>query len=219
MQNAKKFNDRITIGIVPTEEDLQQLKQIGVKTLVDLREEREKFSGQVGERAQQLGLRYVAIPVSRDDIKLEDVLKFYQVAFEQRNEPIYAFSRFGKKPLTFLLLFEAGIRGEPVQRIFRKASNFGLSLDGDLSIQEFVVRFINSNEMDKMLETMRTHIPSLEDKMKAPREAPRPATLDRAGTDRIQVALANATAAWALNHDSLALRTSLLGVVRLLDDL
>ena len=43
MINAKRFDDRITIGGVPVQEDLHQLKEIGYKTLVDVRDNDEKF--------------------------------------------------------------------------------------------------------------------------------------------------------------------------------
>ena len=35
MRNARKFDDRITIGGVPDSEDLSQLKDLGYKKLVD----------------------------------------------------------------------------------------------------------------------------------------------------------------------------------------
>ena len=43
MKNAKKFDERITIGGVPDNEDLKQLKKQGYKTLIDVRDEEEKF--------------------------------------------------------------------------------------------------------------------------------------------------------------------------------
>ncbi len=76
MRNARKFDERITIGGVPDSEDLAQLKELGYKTLIDLRDEREKFGGVVLRKATALGLRYVSIPIARDEITMEDLMEF-----------------------------------------------------------------------------------------------------------------------------------------------
>jgi uncharacterized protein (TIGR01244 family) len=161
MRNAKRFDERITIGGVPDSEDLEQLESIGYKTLVDLREDDEKFGGRVEKLATDLGLRVVNIPIRRDAIRMEDVKKFYDTVFEKGSAPIYAFSRFGKKPLAFLLLLEVVAHGEHLPAVFRKASRFGLNLEGDLALQDFLVGLYNSGDMEPILESIRKHRPDL----------------------------------------------------------
>ena len=40
-----------------------------------------------------------------DDTRvLDDVVRFCRVVYDRKNGPLYAFSRFGKKPLAFLVL-------------------------------------------------------------------------------------------------------------------
>jgi len=143
MKNAKKFDDRVTIGGVPDSEDLGQLKELGFKTLIDLRDEDDKFGGLVEKRAVDLGLRYVSIPIDREEIREDDLTQFRQAVSEKQGAPIYAFSRFGKRPLAFLLLFEAEGKDEHLPMIFRKARQFGLNLQGDLLLQDFLVNFYN----------------------------------------------------------------------------
>ena len=166
MRNARKFDDRITIGGVPDGEDLSQMKDLGYKTLVDLREEEEKFGGLVQKRATDLGLRYVSIPIRREAIQMEDVSKFYDVVYEKGTAPIYAFSRFGRKPLAFLLLLEVVAKREHLPMIFRKASKFGLHLQGDQVLQEFLVDIYNSRDMEPIVQSIRKHRPDLFDKGK-----------------------------------------------------
>lgn len=161
MRNARKFDDRITIGGVPDSEDLAQLKDLGYKTLVDLREEEEKFGGLVQKRATDLGLRYVGIPIRRESLAMEDVKRFYDIVYERGSAPIYAFSRFGRKPLAFLLLLEVVARGEHLPMIFRKASKFGLHLQGDTVLQEFLVELYNSGNMEPIVQSIRKHRPDL----------------------------------------------------------
>jgi uncharacterized protein (TIGR01244 family) len=161
MRNARKFDERITVGGVPDSEDLAQLKELGYKTLLDLREEEEKFGGWVESRARDLGLRYESIPIRREAIRMEDVRKFYDAVYAKGAAPIYAFSRFGKKPLAFLLLLEVVAKGEHLPMIFRKASRFGLHLQGDEVLQEFLIEIYNSGNMEPIVESIRKHRPDL----------------------------------------------------------
>jgi uncharacterized protein (TIGR01244 family) len=161
MKNARKFDERITIGGVPDSEDLAQLKELGYKTLIDVRDEEEKFGGLVEKRVTTLGLKYLNIPIYREEIKMEDVVEFYHAIYEKGSAPIYAFSRFGKRPLAFLLLFEAVAKSEPLPQIFKKASRFGLDLEGDLSLRTFLVDFYNSGRVEPVAESIRKLRPDL----------------------------------------------------------
>jgi uncharacterized protein (TIGR01244 family) len=164
MKNARKYDERITIGGVPDTDDMNQLKEIGYKTLIDLRDEEEKFGGYVEKRALGLGLKYVKIPVKRDEISLEDVNAFYDAVFEKGSAPIYAFSRFGKRPLALLLLLEATIKGEPLFKIFHKASKFALDLEGDITLRAFLVDFYNAHCLEPVVERLKKLRPDLLDK-------------------------------------------------------
>lgn len=158
MRNARKINSAIAIGRVPDDDDISQLKELGYKTLVDVREDEEKFGGHVERRAAQLGLGYVNIPIRRREIELAEVLQFYRVVYDKNNAPCYAFSRFGKKPLAFLMLFEAVANSEPLVRIYQRASRIGLDLRGDLCLQAFLVDFYNvgkKQEIEKAIAELR----------------------------------------------------------------
>lgn len=163
MRNARKYNDRVTIGVVPDSEDLAQLKGLGYKTIIDLREEDEKFGGLVKKVASDMGFRYIEIPIYRSGIKMEDVKRFYQAIYEKGSAPIYAFSRFGRKPLAFLLLFDGVANGEKhlVHKIIRKASEFGINLEGDLVLQEFLVDILSSGEVEPIVASIRELRPDL----------------------------------------------------------
>ena len=162
MRNARVFNERITIGGVPDHEDLVQLKRLGYRTLVDLREAEEKFGGLVEKKAvMALALRYIAIPIQRAEINMADVTRFYDAVHEEGNAPVYAFSRFGKKPLAFLLLFEAAAAGDPFPTIFRQAGRFGLNIEGDLALREFLIGIYNAGDLQPVLDAVRKHRPDL----------------------------------------------------------
>jgi protein tyrosine phosphatase (PTP) superfamily phosphohydrolase (DUF442 family) len=163
MRNARKFDNRITVGRVPDSDDLFQLKDLGYKTLIDLREEDEKFGGMVGKRATALGLKYVSIPVSRDSLSMKDVVQFFDAIHEKGSAPIYAFSRLGRKPLAFLLLFEGVSKGEKhvIPMIYSKASKFGFDLKGDMHLHEFLIGILDSGEAHSVVEVIRKRRPDL----------------------------------------------------------
>ena len=152
MRSARKYNERITTGRVPDSEDLRQLQDLGYRTLVDVRDEKERFGGWVEERARELGFDYINIPISREVITLADVETFYRAVFGRGTAPVYAFSRFGKKPLAFLILLDAAVRGESVHRMLRRANALGLT-QGDLSLQTFIVQLTGQG---KYLLTQRS---------------------------------------------------------------
>ena len=156
---------RARIGGVPDTEDLNQLKELGYKTIIDLRDEDEKFGGLVKKEATALGLKCIDIPISRDGIVTDDVARFYQAVYEKDSAPIYAFSRFGRKPLAFLLLFEAVANQERylLPMIYRKASRFGLHLQGDPLVDEFLVDIYNSGDVVPITESIRKLRPDLFD--------------------------------------------------------
>lgn len=183
MRNAIKFDVHLALGRVPEADDLGQLKDLGYRTLVDVREDHEKFGGYVEKRGIDAGFRYVNVPISREDIKLQDVLQFYRVVYDRANAPIYAFSRFGKKPLAFLLLFEAAANGESLHRIFQRASRIGLDLRGDLCLQSFLVEFFNTGCLDEIMDAVRKLKPEL---LKTPdgKSGLREKTLQRSSAER-----------------------------------
>jgi uncharacterized protein (TIGR01244 family) len=163
MKNARKYNDRVTIGGVPDGEDLAQLKELGYKTLIDLREDTEKFSGFVKKTSVEMGFNFVEIPIYRSGIKIEDVKLFYQEIYKRGSAPIYAFSRFGRKPLAFLLIFDGVASKEKhlIHNVIRKASVFGINLEGDLVLQEFLIDLLSSGDLEPIIESIRKLRPDL----------------------------------------------------------
>jgi len=161
MRNARRMDRNITLGQVPDAEDLAQLAELGFRTVVDVREEDEKFGGRVEKMSREKGLGYMSISIRREEIHLDDVLRFYHVVYDKDGGPYYVFSRYGKKPLAFLLLFEAVAAGDPLGRVFQRASRIGIDLRGDLPLQSFLVNFYNSSCIEEVVGAIRELRPDL----------------------------------------------------------
>jgi tyrosine-protein phosphatase SIW14 len=76
IKNFGQMDDRFYRGAQPKEEDYKQLAAIGIKTIVDLREDPTEYEKRDAEAA---GIRYVNIPMSDKDYpetsKIDEFLK------------------------------------------------------------------------------------------------------------------------------------------------
>jgi adenylyl-sulfate kinase len=161
MKNATRFDARIAVGRVPGEQDLLELKEMGYRAIVDVRTGPEKAAGSLEKAAVDRGLRYISVPLSRDNIELDDVIRFYRVVYGRDSGPLYVFSNFGKEPLAFLVLMEAVADDEPLARVFQRASRLGVDLRGDMVLQGFLVEFFNSGSQDKLKKAIHEFRPEL----------------------------------------------------------
>lgn len=157
MKNASKFDDKIVVGGVPDAEDLNQLAEMGFHALVDVRDDREKFSGFVRTACLRLGMAYVAIPIRREAITTENVLAFYDAVYLKPKGPVYCFSRFGKRPLALLLLFQAIAKGKPMAYVYKRAAAFGFNLEGDQLLNNYLVHYFNNIGVRNQLSHLRQH--------------------------------------------------------------
>jgi uncharacterized protein (TIGR01244 family) len=213
MQNARKYDETITVGSVPSREDLTQLKDLGYRTLVDVRDEAERFGGAVEKAALQLGLGYTKILAAREAIRTAEVRQFYETVFNPDAKPVYAFSRFGKRPLAFLLLFDALAQGRKIHGVMRAASNFGINLEGDLALRAFIVDSLNTGELKAVVDDILEKWPEL-----ARRETPLSSVPRRPGEDDISAVLSQALDLWTTTKDRRMLCRLLDSVCRPLDE-
>ncbi len=161
MRNARQYNGRVTIGCVPAVEDIEDLKKLAFRTLVDLRAPDEKFNGTVQIKAADVGLSYVAIPVARNGITIDDVISFYRIVHAKNTAPLYVFSRQGRKPLAFLLMFDAVIMGHTVERLHERAAMLGLDLRGDSTLSHFIMKAMEEERLLDEAESLRNARPDI----------------------------------------------------------
>src|ERR1700687_5819994 len=63
LPNFQKVNDRVYRGAQPTDSGFQDLAQLGIKTVVDLRDIGEHSQADEQKIVTGLGMRYVSIPM------------------------------------------------------------------------------------------------------------------------------------------------------------
>jgi tyrosine-protein phosphatase SIW14 len=87
---AGKINGFLYRGSQPNEQGIQQLKKIGVTTIVDLRGERQGTVAIERKRAEALGMRLVNIQASGwSPPKDEELVQFFTLLQKQPKETVY----------------------------------------------------------------------------------------------------------------------------------
>ncbi|MFH1238511.1 MAG: dual specificity protein phosphatase family protein [bacterium] len=90
LPNFAKVSDVLYRGAQPDEQGFKELKKMGVKTIINLRDNHSDT-----EMMKDLGLQYVSIPVNTWDLEDKDVVMFLQIATNPANQPIFVHCQHG----------------------------------------------------------------------------------------------------------------------------
>jgi tyrosine-protein phosphatase SIW14 len=94
VENFGKVNDHYYRGAQPEEGQYEQLRALGVKTIIDLRDDAKDYAK---AKAESAGLRYINLPMSDKKYPEEEsVNKFLQYANDSNNWPIYVHCAGGR---------------------------------------------------------------------------------------------------------------------------
>lgn len=95
LPNAGKINDSLFRGAQPRTEGFQQLKSLGVTTIVDLRGEDQAKLVWERKQAESVGIRFVNIPVSGWSPPTNDQVAEFLSLFRDSHEKVFVHCRFG----------------------------------------------------------------------------------------------------------------------------
>ena len=92
-----RINESLDRGAQPYSEGLQQLKKLGITTIIDLRGEDPHKVAWEREQAESLGMRFIHLPVSGWSIPSnQQVAQFFSVFRSNANEKVFVHCRFGE---------------------------------------------------------------------------------------------------------------------------
>ncbi len=92
-----KINDSLYRGAQPYAEGLQQLKKLGVTTIIDLRGEDSGKIEWERKQAEALSIRFVHLPVSGWSTPSDaQMAKFFSVFHDNSNQKVFVHCRFGE---------------------------------------------------------------------------------------------------------------------------
>ncbi len=94
IENFGKLNDNYYRGSQPTRGQFDELKKIGIKTIVDLR--KDSIEG-ASQKARDAGLRYVNIPLTTKRPATEDqTAQFLKLVNDPANWPVFVHCKGGR---------------------------------------------------------------------------------------------------------------------------
>lgn len=90
LPNFHKVSDDLYRGAEPTNEGIQKLEKMGIKTIVDLRASRSDEYD-----FNEINIDYINIPTNAYNINLEDVVRFLEIATDPEKKPVFVHCHYG----------------------------------------------------------------------------------------------------------------------------
>lgn len=140
IRNFLRINEQFCTGGQPRLEHLQQLKDEGVKAIINLRPPGEHRAAEEEAKARELGLRYFNIPVVFGDPKDEQATEFLKVTDDPANRPAFIHCASAIRVGAFWLIRRVLRDGWSIEKAEEEAKKVGLTENPHLN--EFARSYI-----------------------------------------------------------------------------
>lgn len=143
LPNAGKTSDSLFRGAQPRAEGFQQLKNLGITTIVDLRGDDKSKMDWERKQAESLGIRFVNIPVSGwKPPSNEQVAQFLSLFRDNPKEKVFVHCRFGDdRTGVFVATYRMAMDGWPAQQAMNEMYFFGFSGFWHPAMKSFIRNF------------------------------------------------------------------------------
>lgn len=123
LPNFGRVNDHYLRGAQPTAAQDDDLKAIGVKTIIDLRDDARPYAKEAAERA---GLRYVNLPLNDKRYPPKDAAeRFLKIANDQANWPVYVHCAGGRhRTGAMTAVYRMTVDGWDIQRAYAEMKQY-----------------------------------------------------------------------------------------------
>lgn len=144
IRNFVRVNDQFCTGGQPRLEHLQQLKDEGVKAIINLRPPAEHRAAEEEARAKELGLRYFNIPFVFGEPKDEQATEFLKITDDPANRPAFIHCAAAIRVGAFWMIRRVLRDGWKVDAAEEEAKKIGLKESPHLV--EFARRYIAEHQ-------------------------------------------------------------------------
>ena len=143
LPNAGRIHEFLYRGAQPRIEGIEELKKMGITTIVDLRGEDPSRREREKQQAEALGMRFVNIPVSGwAPPSNEQVAQFLSLFRNNRKERIFVHCRFGDdRTGVFVATYRMAYEGWPPQQAMNEMYFFGFNGFWHPSMKSFIRDF------------------------------------------------------------------------------
>ena len=138
MNAFKKIEEGYFIGPQPTEQDLQEARQQGIKTVIDFRTPSETEVPNE-DLVKNNGLNYVNVPVDKASPAAQQI-EALDKALQQNDGPFLLHCATGTRAAMLLALTRAKRHGWSTMRTFDEAKSMGYDLENSPVFAAFVTR-------------------------------------------------------------------------------
>lgn len=122
LPNFAKISDALYRGAQPTEEGFAELKKMGIKTIINLRDfhsDKDKLKG--------FGLQYLNIECNAADIKEENAVIFLKAVTNPLNQPVFVHCQHGSDRTGLMVaIYRIYIQGWNKEDAIKESDNFGM---------------------------------------------------------------------------------------------
>lgn len=136
MDRFKRIDENVLIGPQPSEEDLQQAKQMGMKTVIDFRMPHET-PGSNAESTARHGMDYVGIPVNKEKLSQTQIDELDR-AMRDREGPFLIHCASGARAALLLSLRKAKQHNWSSSQTFEEARRMGFDLSSSPAFSAFI---------------------------------------------------------------------------------
>jgi len=144
IRNFVRVDKQFCTGGQPRLEHLQQLKDEGVKSIINLRPPTEHRAAEEESKAKELGLRYFNIPVVFGDPKDEQATEFLKITDDKANRPAFIHCASAIRVGAFWMIRRVLRDGWTIDAAEEEAKKIGLKESPHLN--EFARRYIERNK-------------------------------------------------------------------------
>jgi protein tyrosine/serine phosphatase len=143
LPNGGRVNDYLYRGAQPHPAGIQELKKLGITTIVDLRGENPMQRDSERQQAESLGIRLVSIPVSGwDPPSNEQVAQFLSLFRNNPKEKVFVHCRFGDdRTGVFVATYRMAYEGWPSTQAMNEMYFFGFNGFWHPSMKSFIRDF------------------------------------------------------------------------------
>jgi protein tyrosine phosphatase (PTP) superfamily phosphohydrolase (DUF442 family) len=126
--NPGKINDGLYRGAQPNEQGLEELKKLGITTIVDLRAEDRGKSEWERQQAEKLGMRFVHIPIAGFAAPTNEEVAQFLTLFRDSQQKIFVHCLLGEdRTGVFVATYRMSVQKWPVAQAMREMNTFGFN--------------------------------------------------------------------------------------------
>jgi len=140
--NPGKINDGLYRGAQPNEQGLEELKKLGITTIVDLRAEDRGKSEWERQQAEKLGMRFVHIPIAGFAAPTNEEVAQFLSLFRDSQQKIFVHCLLGEdRTGVFVATYRMSVQKWPVTQALREMNSFGFNGFWHPAMKSFVRDF------------------------------------------------------------------------------